>query len=336
MSKSCFDKIFISFFSDINHRDKTIFQYFYDFFKNSKHTCKICNEPYNKHLYQFYKIDSKLSIKFISEEEYNLGKVKNFMDKKGYLKPENLALLFNIYTYGYCNICNNIVTPLIRLNNEILNYSIGKLIRFFLENINIQNFNREYDFNIKELIPKKNCQHLINKNISRIFLTELGSCVIEYSPIIKYFIDPININIEEENNPNIDINNNLNLKNATYNLYNNDNSVLIEQYSTEAYNNSKIVLDILNELFNSQITSLKNLINKERLYLFNNSISSLINIIVMAMRLVQTFKDNIFKYMTKEYIQENDKDLYFLKYIIIIKKIYLKIIQIKSLSNKIK
>ena len=335
MSKSCFDKIFISFFSDINHRDKTIFQYFYDFFKNSKHTCKICNEPYNKHLYQFYKIDSKLSIKFISEEEYNLGKVKNFMDKKGYLKPENLALLFNIYTYGYCNICNNIVTPLIRLNNEILNYSIGKLIRFFLENINIQNFNREYDFNIKELTPKKNCQHLINKNISRIFLTELGSCVIEYSPIIKYFIDPININIEEENNPNIDINNNLNLKNATYNLYNNDNSVLIEQYSTEAYNNSQIVLDILNELFNSQITSLKNLINKERLYLFNNSISSLINIIVMAMRLVQTFKDNIFKYMTKEYIQENDKDLYFLKYIIIIKKIYLKIIQIKSLSNKI-
>jgi len=57
MSKSCFDKIFISFFSDINHRDKTIFQYFYDFFKNSKHTCKICNEPYNKHLSQFKTFD---------------------------------------------------------------------------------------------------------------------------------------------------------------------------------------------------------------------------------------------------------------------------------------
>ena len=37
--------------------------------------------------------------------------------------------------------------------------------------------------------------------------------------------------------------------------------------------------------------------------------------------------------MTKEYLQENDKELYILKYIIIIKKIYVKIIQTKYISN---
>ena len=37
--------------------------------------------------------------------------------------------------------------------------------------------------------------------------------------------------------------------------------------------------------------------------------------------------------MTKEYLQENDKDLYILKYIIIIKKLYIKIIQTKHTSN---
>ena len=127
----------------------------------------------------------------------------------------------------------------------------------------------------------------------------------------------------------------MNLNNDTYNLYNNDNFILIEQLSTEAFINSKTALDIIKELFNSQINSLKNLINKEKLYLFDNNITNLINIAVMALRLVDNFKNNIFKYMTKKYIQDNDKDLYIMKYIIIIKKIYLKIIQIKSLSNTI-
>ena len=72
-----------------------------------------------------------------------------------------------------------------------------------------------------------------------------------------------------ESNSNIDINNNLKLNNATYNIYNNDNFILIE----------------------------------------------------------------LFKYMTKEFLQENDKDLYISKYIIINKKIYVRIIQIKYISN---
>ena len=62
-------------------------------------------------------------IKFIKEKEYDLDKMISFIEKKGYFKSENLALLFNIYTYGYCNICKSIVTPLFRLSNEILNYS---------------------------------------------------------------------------------------------------------------------------------------------------------------------------------------------------------------------
>ena len=334
--KNNLKKIFFSFFSDNKFHDKSVFQYFYEFFENGKNNCKICGETINKHLYQFYKVDAKISIKYITDKEYNLDKIKAYLDKGGYFNSDNLTILFNIYTYGYCNICNNIVTPLIRLNNEILNYSMAKLLKFFFENINMQNINREYEYNIKKMTGNNNmCKHLINKNISRIFISELGSCVFDYSNIIKYYIDPMNINIELESNSNIDINNNLNLNNDTYNLYNNDNFILIEQLSTEAFINSKTALDIIKELFNSQINSLKNLINKEKLYLFDNNITNLINIAVMALRLVDNFKNNIFKYMTKKYIQDNDKDLYIMKYIIIIKKIYLKIIQIKSLSNTI-
>ena len=167
-------------------------------------------------------------IKFIKEKEYDLDKMISFIEKKGYFKSENLALLFNIYTYGYCNICKSIVTPLFRLSNEILNYSTAKLFRFLLENLNMKNNNRKYNYNIKEIIFEKNkeCNHIINKNISRIFITEHGSCVFDYNKIIKYYIDPININIEMESNSNIDINNNLKLNNATYNIYNNDNFIL--------------------------------------------------------------------------------------------------------------
>ena len=329
------NKFFFSFFANNKSHDQSIFQYFYDFFKNSKTACKYCNEPFNKHLYQYYRIDEKFSIKFITDKEYDLDKIMLFMEKKGYFKSENLALLFNIYTYGYCNICKHIVTPLFRFNNEILNYSTAKLFRFLLENLNMKNTNREYNYNIKEIISenKKICNHLINKNISRIFITEHGACVFDYRGITKYFIDPININVEIESNSNIDINNNLKLNNTTYNLYNNDNFILIEQISTDALNNSKIVLDIISELFQEQIKVSQILINKEKLDLFNTTITSLINIIILAMKLNDNFKNKIFKYMNKEYLQENDKDLYILKYIIIIKKIYVKIIQIKYISN---
>jgi len=336
--KSNTKKIFFSFFSDNKYHDKSVFQYFYDFFKISKKNCKNCEQPLNKHLFQFYKVDSKISIKFISEQEYDLNKIMTYLNEGGYFKSENLFLLFNIYTYGYCNICKNIVTPLVRLNNEVLNYSMAKLFKFFFENLNMRNNYREYKYNIKKIIDNNNsnkCNHLINKNISRIFITELGSCVFNYSNLIKYYIDPININIEAESNSNIDINNNLNLNDATYNIYNNDNFLLIEQLGTEAHNNTKIVSEILIELFNAQITSLKNLLNKEKLNLFNNSITNLINIVVMALRLIENVKGKIFKFMTKEYIQENEKDLYIMKYIIVIKKIYLKIVQIKTLSNTI-
>ena len=328
-------KIFFCFFSGKKNLDQSIFQFFYDFFKNSKTTCKNCNELLNKHLYQYYRIDSKFIIKFIKDKEYDLDKVMTFIEKKGYFKSENLDLLFNIYTYGYCNICKNIVTPLFRFSNEILNYSTAKLFKLLSENLNMKNNNREYNFNIKEIVSQKEniCEHLINKAISRILITEHGSCVFEYNKLTKYFIDPININVETESNSTIDISNNLKLNNAIYNLYNNENFFLIEKISTEALNNIKVVLEIMNELFQEQIKISQNLINKEKLDLFNMSITSLINIDILTIRLIDNFKGKMFKYLSKEYLQENDKDLYILKYIIYIKKIYAKIIQIKYIAN---
>ena len=47
-----------------------------------------------------------------------------------------------------------------------MNYSISKFFRFFIENLNIENNIREYDYNIKSLINHNKCKHYIkNKSI---------------------------------------------------------------------------------------------------------------------------------------------------------------------------
>ena len=131
-----------------------------------------------------------------------------------------------IYTYGYCNICLSIATPLFELPNEITNYSTSKLFRFLLENINIKNNVREYNYNIKYLAKNKECNHFINKDISRIFITRSGSWLFEYYNISKYLISPLKLN-----NPTKIID----FKNKNIDNYN----ILIENYLKEANNKRK-------------------------------------------------------------------------------------------------
>ena len=89
---------------------------------------------------------------------------------------------------------------------------------------------------------------------------------------------------------------------------------------------------MLNNLFKKQISGLDILLNDEKLYLFKTSINLLINIIIIEIKLIEEFKLNILKiYLTKEYIESNNLTL--LNCIAIIQKLYLKIIQIKTISN---
>ena len=318
-------KLFLSFFCDNKKYDKPLGKFIFELCKESETNCLFCGIQLSKHIHHLYKSNGRIKMKLITEKENNLDKIINYLNINNSFKINNkIPEKYNtieIYTYGFCNICQDITTPLFKLSNEILNYSITKFFRFSLENLKIENNFRDYDYNIKNIMGHNICNHYINKDISRIFVSNYGCWVFEYDSLSKYFISPLNIN----NKINIIENNGNKL----------DNNNLIEQYMNEANNNSKIILDMLYNLFQKQITGLEKLLNDEKLYLFKTSINLLINIIIMTMRLIEDFKLNILsKYLNKEYISSNN-NLNLLKYIIIIKKIYLKIIQIKIIANTI-
>ena len=317
-------RLFLSFYNDNKYYDKPLGRFIFELCKEAEMNCNICGISLSKHIHHLYKSNGRIKIKLISDKENDLDKIINHIQKyKGInnkiIEDENIL---DIYTYGYCNICSSIVTPLFKLPNEILNYSISRFFRFLLENISNENDIKEYDYNIKYLTNNNKCNHIINKDVSRIFVTKLGSWLFDYNNIIKYFISPLKLN---------DPKNNVDTDGKSFDNYNS----LIEEYMNEASNNSKIILDMLNNLFRKQITEFESLLNDEKLYLFKTNINLLINIIVMGMTLIENFKINILSvYLSKEYILSNN-NLNFFQYIVIIKKIYIKIIQIKTIANTI-
>ena len=85
-----------------------------------------------------------------------------------------------------------------------------------LENHLSKNQIRNYNYNISNIIVNNNCEHQINKNISRIFVTRFGSWIFEYNDIIKHNISPMDLNI-----------------NDTF-----SNHILFKKYEEEGYSNS--------------------------------------------------------------------------------------------------
>ena len=310
-------KIFLCFYCDNRHYDKTLDKFFFELNKEAKTNCKTCGDPLSKHINNLYKSNGMITVKLISDKEYDLDKVIKHI--QNYNKNINNIIEnnFKIFTYGYCNKCSNIVTPLFELSNEIANYSTSKFFRFLLENTNMENNHREYNYNIKYLTNNKKCNHLINKDISRIFITRSRSWLFEYHNTCKYLISPLKLNNPTEI---------INVKDKNVDNYN----ALIEKYIKEANNNCTIILEILKNYFLKQISGLEALLKDEKFYLFKTSINLLINIIIMGMRIIESLKAEIISVYLKEEIKFN-----FLQYIAIIKKIYIKIIQIKTIANTI-
>ena len=317
-------KFFFSFFCDNKNFDKPLGRFIFELCKEAQNNCEICGLQLNSHIHHLYKSNGRIKVKLISDKENHLDTILKYLEVN-----EKFKILYkienendtdvDIYTYGYCNICKDITTPLFKLSNEVLNYSISKFFRFFIENLNIENNDREYDYNIKNLINPNKCNHFINKDISRIFITKYGSWLFEYNSIKKYFISPLDINSKINDKENDKINE--------------DSSDLLEEYRNEANINCKTVLDMLSNLFQKQMSGLEKLLNDEKLYLFKSNINLLINIIVLGIRLIEEFKSNvILKYFSKEYIASIPNH-HLLKYIVIIKKIYIKIVQIKIIAN---
>ena len=181
----CPSKIFLSFYCDNKNYDKPLGKFLFDLCKESQTNCPLCGIQLSKHIHHLYKSNGRIKIKLISEKENDLDKIIYYLTiTERFIINNKIPDNYNnleIYTYGYCNICQDITTPLFKLPNDILNYSTTKLFRFLVENLNIENITRDYNYNIRNIINSNKCNHNINKDISRIFVTNYGSWLFEYN-----------------------------------------------------------------------------------------------------------------------------------------------------------
>ena len=180
-----------------------------------------------------------------------------------------------------------------------------------LENHLSKNQIRNYNYNISNIIVNNNCEHQINKNISRIFVTRFGSWIFEYNDIIKHNISPTDLNI-----------------NDTF-----SNHILFKKYEEEGYSNSINTLTLIKKALSSQEKLFKELLEDNKLFLFTKCINSVICIIQSLHNFIERYMIDIVNKYLKYEIDKYENS--YVRLIAFIKKIYLKIFKLKLIVNKI-
>ena len=320
--------------------EKTLGNYIYSFLEEARDKkCEKCSDSKFNHTVYLYKNNGriKLSVFNLAETQSNIDKVSDFLGfyensqnkeiKENSSKKigENISNETNndIYSYGYCEECNRIVTPIAKLPNEILNFSATKYLQSILFNKKLINFGEE-NKNILNFSPQKTdleiliesndvsyiCQqkkHLHYKIISRIFLTKLGALKFQYEDIIKYKL----------------LGSQLNVKNDYYINYH--KAKKIEAIALDKALTLK-VLEIIKNKFFVHKSMLENLKSE----IFGTHIEKLKKIIDDSFIRI----DDLSKINEQLFGNENDYENIFVYYHHL-KKYLIKIMNIKILSNKI-
>ena len=211
-------------YSIADDEEKTLGQNIISFLEESKERCEKCGDMKLNHTSFIYKNNGRIKITV-----YNLNDQNNFIDQIAeYLgfteNPSNPNKKKEsdddgIYSYGFCEICNHVVTPLVKLPEEILNFSATKFYQNILYSKNMINFGDEkvnilnvkfqndlFDINSNINYPYKcrKLNHVHYRDIPRIFITKNGVVKFIYEEIIKYKLlgSQLNTNYEwdiEEN-----------------------------------------------------------------------------------------------------------------------------------------
>ena len=183
-----------------NGEEKTLGQNIISFLEEAKERCDKCGDSKLNHTSFIYKNNGriKISILNLNEQIYYIDKIAEYLGlytinsnkKKESSEDEE------IYSYGYCDLCNQIVTPIIILPEEILNFSATKfyqnilynkkVINFGDKDINILNFDTDLIYNENAAYNCSKAKHLHYRDISRIFMTKNGVVKFKYEEIIKY------------------------------------------------------------------------------------------------------------------------------------------------------
>ena len=176
--------------------DKPLGKMIIDMIAEKDSKCMKCKNIMFNHFYYLYNSDfSRIKVEFISNSDSNLEKVYDFINRenvdfKKYNSENNqnqkIDYGIDIFSYGFCQKCKHIVTPLIKLPKDIFNYSSAKFFKHIFNNKEIRNRNDGEQFNLTSFIQKKECNHLSFHDINRIFVTKYGALKFEYEKLGKY------------------------------------------------------------------------------------------------------------------------------------------------------
>ena len=199
------EEIKLIFYSSEEKFDKPLGRLILDMCGEKEQKCEKCKRLKSSHFYYLYSSNSsRIKIDFLmNNTEYKLDKVLEYINREGSTefskysnfttsssnRPIKIDYSLDIFSYGYCTLCKEIVTPLIKLPRDVFNYSSSKFFKQFLMNHDIKNRNDKADFNISLYFAKNNCGHSSFKSIIRIFVTKIGTLMISYEVFPKYIID---------------------------------------------------------------------------------------------------------------------------------------------------
>ena len=311
-------------YSCASDEEKTLSQFIISFLEEAKEKCEKCGDNKLNHTSFIYKNNGRIriSIHNLNEQINSIDKIAEYLEFNESINKKKESEEDEIYSYGYCEQCNHIVTPLVKLPEEILNYSATKFYQNILYNKNLINFGDEkvniknYDIR-KELFDLSeeentayNCRkqkHLHFKDISRIFMTKNGVVKFRYEEIIKYKL----------------LGSQLNTKAEYYIKYNKENKI------KEMAEDKILTLNALEALKNKFIIH-KNCIENLKSENFSELINRTKKVVDDAIEMVEDLKkknDQIFgdeKEYENIFVYNNN-----------LRKYLLKIMNIKIISNKL-
>ena len=184
------------YYNSDRERDKPLGKLIIDMISEKDNKCNKCKNIMLNHFYYFYTSNfSRIKIEFISNSDSNLEKIIDFINRENVdftkyysenSQSKEIDYNIDIFNYGYCKNCKQIVTPLVKMPKDLFNYSSAKFFKHLLYNDEIFNRNDEQEFNLNSFIPKTKCNHLSFHDINRIFVTRYGALKFEYEDLKKY------------------------------------------------------------------------------------------------------------------------------------------------------
>lgn len=362
------EELDLIYYSKDHDYDKPLGKLILDLCAESDSKCEMCKKPKSSHFYYVYKKTGRLKIQLgqnqddfaekimesINRETTDFNKINNYSKsekEKSIFLNSNSNYNIDIFSYGVCKICKKVVTPLIKLTIEIFNFSVAKFFKFMLYNHEVKNRSDiKSEFNLKKhYIAENNCSHYINKDISRIFISKLGTIKFSYENCPLYLIETSPIHEIKNKNHYSSILEEyiIDSKKKSLELIDilkNNFLVFIDELNCDFYkvliclsisNNGNANQNINNNNSNNTQTNITNNVSSNANAVVNNEKKEIKDYAEKTLRISQKYYNvlvdiNIFI----ELVFVPTKFKNFLKSVSIIKKIYFRIVQIKIIQDR--